>query len=64
MLKLKQYFCKHDLFLLARHKIVSEELYQYSKCGVYEIRHTGILTRFKTKEYPFSEGNWEFTDNY
>ena len=64
MLKINQYFCKHDFYLIAKHKIVSENLYKCLKCGVYEVVHTGTMTNFKTKDYPFSEGNWEFTENY
>ena len=61
MLKIRQYFCKHDFNLLAKHKIVSEDLYQCSKCGVYMVRHRGIGVSFKSKEFPLC-GKWQFLD--
>ncbi len=47
MLKIKQYLCKHDFYMIAKHKIVSEDLYQCSKCGAYMVKHRGDLTSFK-----------------
>lgn len=61
MLKIKQYLCKHDFYMIAKHKIVSKDLYQCSKCGVYMVKHRGDLTSFKCKEFPLC-GQWEFLD--
>ncbi len=61
MLKIKQYFCNHNFYLLAQHRIVSEDLHQCIKCGVYMVRHRGIGVDYKCKEFPLC-GNWDFVD--
>ena len=61
MLKLKQYFCKHDFELIARHKIVSENLYQCSKCNVYMLNHWGLGIFVKFKELVNAD-KWRFID--
>lgn len=61
MLKLKQYFCKHDFYLIAKHRIVSENLYKCSRCNVYMARHMGIGVSFKTKELP-SKSKWGYLE--
>lgn len=49
MLKLKQYFCKHDFIQIGKHKHTSQNLYQCKKCNVFYIYHLGINTGYKCK---------------
>lgn len=50
MLKLKQYFCRHDFEFKAKHKSTSQNLWQCKKCGVYIIQHWGLNNYYKCKE--------------
>ena len=47
MLKLIQYFCKHDFKCIARHESYSENLWKCTKCGIYYIQHYGIGIGYK-----------------
>jgi len=49
MLKLRQYLCKHDFKLIAKHKCTSQNLWQCKKCGVFVIQHWGIGLNYKCK---------------
>jgi hypothetical protein len=49
MLKLKQYFCKHDFKLIAKHNSTQQNLYQCNKCKAYKIQHHGINCEYVCK---------------
>lgn len=42
MLKLRQYFCKHDYKQIAYHLSSAQNLWQCSKCKVFYIQHWGM----------------------
>jgi hypothetical protein len=50
ILKLKQYFCRHDFKYIARHQSTSQNLWECKKCQVYVIQHWGLDTHYKCKE--------------
>lgn len=50
MLKLRQYFCRHDFKYLARHKSVSENLWCCPKCNVYCVQHWKLGLHYKTND--------------
>lgn len=50
MLKLKQYFCKHDYKYLANHKSTQQNLWTCERCDVFVIQHYGIVAHYKCKE--------------
>jgi hypothetical protein len=49
MLKLKQYFCKHDYSCIAEHSSTQSNLWKCKKCGVFYIQHYGINVGYKCK---------------
>lgn len=58
MLKLKQYFCKHDYEMLAMHNTSQQNLYKCKKCDVFVIQHYGVGVHYKCK-FPNIE-NWNY----
>jgi hypothetical protein len=50
VLKVKQYFCKHNFQFIAHHNCTQQNLWKCSKCGVFIIQHYGIGTHYKCKE--------------
>lgn len=57
MLKLKQYFCKHNYVTIAQHKSTQSNLWKCDRCGVYYIQHYGIDLGYKCKVPNI--GGWE-----
>jgi hypothetical protein len=49
MLKIKQYFCRHDYKLIARHNNSQLNLWQCNKCKVFYIQHYGLYLGYKCK---------------
>lgn len=49
MLKLKQYFCKHDFKIIAHHNCSQQNLWRCKKCGVFVIQHYGIGFSYKNQ---------------
>jgi len=58
MLKLKQYFCRHDFKVVGIHRNINSRLSRCSKCGVYEHLHMGIMCSFKTND--INPDEWKF----
>jgi hypothetical protein len=58
MLKLKQYFCRHDYELLAKHNSSHQNLYKCKKCDVFLIQHYGLGAHYKCV-FPNIDG-WEY----
>lgn len=55
----KQRLCPHNLEIVARNTIVSENLYMCTRCGVFLVFHTGLWLSFYTRELPKGPG-WKF----
>lgn len=55
MLKIKQYFCKHDYEMVAMHGHSQQNLYKCKKCDVFLIQHYGLGVRHKCT-YPNIDG--------
>ncbi|PGO60583.1 hypothetical protein CN981_08525 [Priestia megaterium] len=49
MLKLRQYFCKHDYKIIAQHESTQSHLWKCKKCKVYFVQHFGIDVGYKCK---------------
>ena len=49
MLKLRQYFCKHNFVVIAQHAHTQSNLWKCRKCKVYYIQHYGIGLGYKCK---------------
>jgi hypothetical protein len=49
MLKIKQYFCRHNFELYAKHGSSSQNLWKCTKCHVYCIQHYGIGVHYLHK---------------
>lgn len=49
MLKINQYFCKHDYKCIAKHQSTQSNLWQCKKSGVFFIQHYGINVGYKCK---------------
>lgn len=47
MLKLRQYFCKHDFKCIGKHEICQENLWRCIKCETYYIQHYGMGIGYK-----------------
>ena len=58
MLRLKQYFCKHNLTCIGINKNCQENLWYCNKCDVYYIQHYGIGIGYFTKKLPTDLNNW------
>lgn len=50
MLKIRQYFCKHDYELVATHGSTSQNLWQCKKCDVFVVQNWGVGLYYKCKE--------------
>lgn len=62
VLKLKQYFCRHDYKLIGKHQSTSQNLWQCFKCEVFVIQHWGLGISYKSKT-PHLSG-WESVKHY
>lgn len=49
MLKLRQYFCRHNFKLKVKHRHTNQTLSICKKCGVYKTSHDGLILEFKHK---------------
>lgn len=49
MLKIRQYFCRHDFRVIAKHRHSQQNLWRCSKCGVFVIQHYGIGLSYKSQ---------------
>jgi hypothetical protein len=49
VLRIRQYFCRHKFKHIAKHRAVSENLWQCPKCQVYCIQHWGIGVHYYSK---------------
>lgn len=49
MLKLKQYFCRHDYGIIAEHEQTQSNLWKCKKCNLYFVQHYGIDVGYKCK---------------
>jgi hypothetical protein len=49
MLKLKQYFCRHNFEHIAKHKCSQQNLWRCTKCGVFVIQHYGLDLSYKSQ---------------
>lgn len=60
-LRLKQYFCEHNLKYVTKHRTSQQILWKCTKCGVYCIEHYGIGLGYYSKT-PHIQG-WEEIKN-
>jgi hypothetical protein len=58
MLRLKQYFCRHQWDAIAKHRSANESLYQCKRCAVFFIFHHGLFIGYKCKTPNI--GGWEY----
>lgn len=62
MLKIKQYFCKHDFYRIAEHEHVKQNLWECSKCRVYCIQQWGIGTHYFCKKQNIT--GWKYIGGF
>ena len=55
ILKLNQYFCKHDYKYLAKNKHINENLWWCPKCRVYYVQYWMLGIGFKCKLPRFND---------
>ena len=49
VLKLRQYFCRHDFTHVACHRSSMQNLWMCDKCEVFVIQHWGLGIHYKHK---------------
>ena len=57
-LKVRQYLCKHDFHLIAKHEFTMQNLWRCDKCGVFCIQHYGIGLHYYSKTPELEHWVW------